>query len=57
MKSASNKRKYVEAENKRTDLTKKVAQIWEKGYEFLLGRMYFIGNDGYQIFLVFCPNA
>ena len=57
MKSASNKRKYVEAENKRTDLTKKVAQIWEKGYEFLLGRMYFIGNDGYQIFLVFCSNA
>ena len=27
----------------------------EKGYHFLLGRMYFTGDDGYQNFLVFAP--
>ena len=31
----------------------KVTQISEKGYDFLLGRMYFTGNDGSS----FCPNA
>ena len=31
----------------------KVAQISEKGYDFLSGRMYFTGNDCYQNFLVF----
>ena len=40
---------------KLTDLTKKVAKISEKGYDFLLGGMYFTGNDGYQSFLVFAP--
>ena len=34
-------------------MANKVAEISEKGYDFLLGRMYFTGNDGYQIFLVF----
>ena len=28
-------------------------QISETRYDFLLGRMYFTGNDGYQNFLVF----
>ena len=27
----------------------------EKGYHFLLGRIYFTGDDGYQNFLVFAP--
>ena len=36
-----------------TDLTKKVAQISEKGYDFLLGRMRFTDDDGYQNVLVF----
>ena len=27
----------------------------EKGYDFLLGRMYFTGDNGYQNFLVFAP--
>ena len=36
-----------------TDLTNKVAYISEKGYVFLLGRMYFTSNDGYPVFLVF----
>ena len=27
----------------------------EKGYGFLLGRMYFTGSDGYQNLLVFPP--
>ena len=40
---------------KLTDLANKVAQISEKGYDFLLGKMYFTGDDGYQIFLVFAP--
>ena len=48
------KRKHVEAE-KKTDLTNKVAQISKKEYRFLLGRMYFTGDDGYQNFLVFAP--
>ena len=38
-----------------TDLTNKIAQIPEKGYDFLLGRMYFPDFDGYQNFLVFAP--
>ena len=27
----------------------------KNGYNFLLRRMYFTGNDGYQNFLVFAP--
>ena len=54
-KVTSNKTKHVEAEKKITDLTNKVAEISEKGYDFLLGRMYFTGNDGYQNFLVISP--
>ena len=52
-KVTSNKRKHVEVENKLNDLTNKFTQISEKGYVFLLGRMYFTGDDGYQNFLVF----
>ena len=47
--------KYLEADKKLTDLTHKVAQISEKGYTFLLGRMHFTGDDGSQNFLVFAP--
>ena len=54
-KITSNKTKHVEAEKKITYLTNKVAHISEKGYDILLGRMYFTGNDGYQNFLVFAP--
>ena len=35
---------------------KKVAQISEKGYDFLLGRMYVTDEDGYQNFFSSCPN-
>ena len=49
-KVTSNKIKNVEAKKKLTDLTEKIAQISEKGYDFLLGRMYFTGDDGYQNF-------
>ena len=45
-KVTSNKTKHVEAEKKLTDLANKVAQISGKGYDFLLGRMYFAGGDG-----------
>ena len=54
-KVISNKVKHASAENELTDLTNKVAQISEKGYDFLLGRMYFTGDDGSQNFLVFAP--
>ena len=40
---------------KKTDLTKKVLEISEKGSEFLLDRMYFTANDSYHNFLVFIP--
>ena len=39
-----------------TYLTNKVAQTSEKGYDFLLGRMYFTGNNDYQNFLFFAPT-
>ena len=43
-KATSNKTKHVETEKKLTDLRNKVAQIPKKGYDFLLGRIYFIGD-------------
>ena len=49
------KAKPVLAEKNPTDLTKKVLQISRKGYNCLLGRMYFKGDDGYQFFIVFPP--
>ena len=54
-KITSNRTKHTEAEKKIADLTNKVAQISAKGYYFLLGRMYFTGNDGYENFLVIAP--
>ena len=33
--------------------SKKCCTISEKGYDILLGRMYFTGADGYQNFLIF----
>ena len=39
--------------NSRTN--KKSCRNIRKRYDFLLGRMYFTGNDGYQNFLVFAP--
>ena len=42
-----NKTKHVGSEKILADLTNKVAQILEKGYDFLLGRMYFTGDNGY----------
>ena len=35
------------------DIANKIVQIAGKRLEFLLGTMYFIGNDGDQNFLVF----
>ena len=35
------------------DIENKIVQIAEKRLDFLLGKMYFIGNDGYQNFLGF----
>ena len=46
---------HIEADKKLTDLTQKVAQISEKGYDFLLGRIYLVGDNGNQNFLVFVP--
>ena len=50
-----NKTKHVEVEKKITHLTNKVIEIPEKGYDFLWGKMYFTGINGYQNFLVFAP--
>ena len=47
--------KHVDAEKKIADSTNKVAQILEKRYDVLLGKMRFTGNSGYQYFLVFTP--
>ena len=51
----SNKTKHVETQKKLTDQTNKTAQISRKRCDFLFGRMYFTGDDGYQDFLVFAP--
>ena len=45
----------VEAEKKLTDLTNKVAQVSERGFNFLIDRMYFTGDNGYKNFKVFAP--
>ena len=47
--------KKTTKKTKQTNLSKKVEQISEKGYDLLLGRMYFTGDNGYQNFLVFAP--
>ena len=56
-KFTSIKIKHAEAEKKLIDLTNKVVHISEKGYDFLLGKMYFTGGNGYENFFIFCPNA
>ena len=54
----SNKIKHVETEKKLTDLTNKVKHKYmKKEMIFLLGRTYFIGEDGYQKFFSFCLYA
>ena len=50
-----NKERYAEPERNLTDLLKKVSQLSLKGYDFLLGRMHFTDDDGYQNFLVIAP--
>ena len=55
-----NKTKQVQAKKKLTDLTKKFAQIYlckYRTHEFSLSRVYFAGDDGYQKFFSFFPNA
>ena len=55
-KVTSNKTELVEAENNITNLTNKLAQISEKGYDFLLSRIFYR-----QLWLSkissFCPNV
>ena len=45
-----NKERYAEPERNLTDLLKNVSQLSLKGYDFLLGRMHFADDDGYQNF-------
>ena len=52
-KSNSNRTKHLEDKTKVTDLSKNVSRISIKGYDFLLGIVYFAGDDGYQTFLAF----
>ena len=55
-KVTSNKTELVEAENNITNLTNKLAQTSEKGYDFLLSRIFYR-----QLWLSkissFCPNV
>ena len=51
-KVTSYKTKRLEAKKKLTDLTNKVEKLSEKGYDFLLATIYFIGDDSYENFLV-----
>ena len=54
----SNKIKHIETEKKLTDVANKVKHKYKKKEMiFLLGRTYFIGEDGYQDFFSFSPNA
>ena len=48
------KKKHAQTENL-TDLTNKVAEILEKVYDFLLGRMSFTVSNVYENVLVFAP--
>ena len=51
----SNKIKHVKPKKKLNDLAENVKIISTKGHNFLLARMYILGNNGYQNFLVFVP--
>ena len=44
------KQKIVETEEKPIDLINKVSKISKKRHDFLLGKMHFLGDDGYQKF-------
>ena len=52
-KTSSKKTKHKETDKKLTDLTKKLHKFKKMWYDFLLGRKYFTGDDGYQRFLDF----
>ena len=52
-KTSSKKTKHKETDKKLTDLTKKLHKFKKMRYDFLLGRKYFTGDDGYQRFLDF----
>ena len=54
---APNETKHVVTEKKLTNLSKRISQILVKGYDFLLGRMYFTVDDGSQTFCSFFSNA
>ena len=42
--------KHVLVENELNELSEKVKLLLAKGYNFLLDRIYFTGNDGHQNF-------
>ena len=46
-KAFSNEATHTETERKLTYLTNKVVQISEKGYDFLLARIYLTGSNSY----------
>ena len=48
-----NKTKHIDRQKACWSHKKNIAQISEKKYDFLLGRIYLTGNNGYQSFLVF----
>ena len=51
----SNKRKHIQGEKKPNELSEKV-KLSTKGNNFLLSKMCFADNGGYQFFSVFTPT-
>ena len=51
----SNKSKHILVENELNELSEKVKLLSTKRYNFLLGRMYFTGDDGYHFSSAFAP--
>ena len=55
-KVTSNKTKHVLVENELNGVSEKIKLLSTKDFDFLLGRMYFTGSDGFQYLFVYQPT-
>ena len=55
-KVTSNKTKHVLVENELNEVSEKIKLLSTKDFDFLLGRMYFTRNDGFQYLFVYQPT-
>ena len=55
-KVTSNKTKHWLVENELNELSEKVKLLSTKGYRFLLGRMFFTRDGGFQNMFVYQPT-